>query len=223
MPAVAEPVCRVAVSIAGPWRTGNGEKPEGEPIPLLRVGGRPVLPGTAVKGLLRSRAEFILRSVGLAACETAQCAACWTCRVFGSGGGTDSSSESVGVRAVIRFPDAMVRDAPEPTVRTHVAIDRFTGGALAGALYQMEVLEAGNLTVEAEAISAIDAALLGQMRAVFRLVLEDLNDGIIGMGGGTARGYGSVTVDFSSSGLPSVAEARRELAAMMRDGEHASG
>jgi hypothetical protein len=46
-----------------------------------------------------------------------------------------------------------------------------------------------------------------------------VNDGIIGMGGGTARGYGSVRVEFgaSSGGLPSVEDARRKLAEMVGD------
>jgi CRISPR/Cas system CSM-associated protein Csm3 (group 7 of RAMP superfamily) len=58
---------------------------------------------------------------------------------------------------------------------------------------------------------------------VLRLVLDDLNDGIIGMGSGTARGYGSVKVHFEPSavGLPSADEARQVLAGMARDGAHA--
>jgi hypothetical protein len=39
------------------------------------------------------------------------------------------------------------------------------------------------------------------------LMLEDPNDGIIAISGGTARGYGSVRVDFTSADwLPDVAE-----------------
>jgi len=52
-------------------------------------------------------------------------------------------------------------------------------------------------------------------------VFEDLDDGIIGLGGGVARGYGSVSVDLggaeSSGGLPSAAEARRVLAEMLEE------
>lgn len=41
-----KPVLRVTISIAGPWRTGNGEEPpgEGKPIPLLRTGGKSAMP-----------------------------------------------------------------------------------------------------------------------------------------------------------------------------------
>jgi CRISPR/Cas system CSM-associated protein Csm3 (group 7 of RAMP superfamily) len=217
---------RVPVSIEGPWRIGTGDKPpkgSREPVPLRRLGGQPVVPGSAVKGLLRSRAEFVLRSVGVtpAPCADKPCDAekCWTCRVFGYGGGQDSDDSAVGARAAVRVADAVVA-GPVPAQRTHVAIDRFTGGALDGALYTMEVLEAGSFPLAVERLpGAVDDDLARQVRAVLRLVLEDLNDGIIGMGGGTARGYGSVRVDFAAaSGLPALAEARSVLAEMARGG-----
>jgi CRISPR/Cas system CSM-associated protein Csm3 (group 7 of RAMP superfamily) len=192
---------------------------------MLRAGGGFVVPGSSLKGLLRSRSEFILRSVGLMlrACEKEPAEDCWICEVLGHGGGQDESSRSVGQRARIRIPDAAVTDAEE-TRRTHIAIDRFTGGALPGALYTMEALEAGTFDLVVESMAEIAPELDTQIRAVLRLALEDLNDRIIGMGGGTARGYGSVTVDFeSASGLPALADARSELAGMVRSYEHAAG
>lgn len=222
--APADLLFRVPVTINGPWRIGSGDKPEPgsrEPIRLLRVDGRPVVPGTAVKGLLRSRAEFILRSVGLepSPCEAVPCGKCWTCQVFGHGGEDDSASAAVGRRAAIRFTDAVV-EFPASAQRTHIAIDRFTGGVLSGALYTMEVLESGSFAIEVELFPGqVSERLRDEIVAVLRLVLEDLNDGIIGMGGGTARGYGSVRVDFAaaSGGLPTVADARRKLAEIVRE------
>jgi CRISPR/Cas system CSM-associated protein Csm3 (group 7 of RAMP superfamily) len=104
--------------------------------------------------------------------------------------------------------------------RTHIAIDRFTGGVLPGALYTMEALEAGTFTVEVEALAQLAAPKVGEIRAVLRLVLEDLQDGITGIGGGVARGYGSVSVniaDAEQDSLPTLAEARRELTRMVGD------
>jgi CRISPR/Cas system CSM-associated protein Csm3 (group 7 of RAMP superfamily) len=212
------------VSLAGPWRIGTGEdKPkDGSPVPMLRVAGKPVMPGSGIKGVVRSRAEFIMRSVGVYACPDQRCGAgpCWTCQVFGHGGGQDDSSEAVGRRALIRFADAPLRDPGDPVYRTHVAIDRFTGGARDTALYTLEAIESGAFTLRVEQMRLdVEGELLAQIRAVLRLVLEDLNDGIIGIGAGTARGYGSVSVDLTSprSGLPDVDEARRVLAGMARD------
>jgi CRISPR/Cas system CSM-associated protein Csm3 (group 7 of RAMP superfamily) len=221
--AEAEPlVCRVPVSIEGPWRIGTGEKVKGSPAPMLRVSGKLTVPGSAIKGVVRSRAEFILRSVGVEACPDQQCGSCWTCRVFGHGGGTDGSSSAVGARALIRFADSPLSDSGAPVVRIHVAIDRFTGGARDKLLYQDEVVESGSFTVLISRLGTVPPPLLAEIRAVLRLVLEDLNDGVIGMGSGSARGYGSVRVKFelSADGLPSAGEARRELA-RMRDGAHA--
>ena len=215
----AEPLLRVGMSITGPWRTGSGEEPDDQVIPIFRVAGAPVLPGTGLKGLFRSRAEYILRSTWMtpAPCLDQQCGTCWTCEVFGSGGGQDDASAAVGVRSAIRITDAAIHD-PVEVRRTHIAIDRFTGGVLPGALYTMEALEAGTFTVEVEPLARLAPARVSQIRAVLRLVLEDLQDGITGIGGGVARGYGSVSVnvaDAEPACLPSLAEARRELIQML--------
>jgi CRISPR/Cas system CSM-associated protein Csm3 (group 7 of RAMP superfamily) len=216
-------VCQVEVSIVGPWRTGNGEeKPEGDPIPMLRIAGQFVMPGTGIKGIVRSRAEYILRSVGMDVCDQQKCGQCWACQVFGYGGGDDDSSPAVGRRARIRFANAPIRGAGEPVQRMHVAIDRFTGGARDTALYAMEALEKGSFTVLVEPMGSMPSEQLAQVRAVLRLVFEDLNDGLIGMGGGTARGYGSVRVDFRTSGLPPLDEAQNVLAEM-REGALVGG
>ena len=221
----ADLLFRVPLTIKGPWHIGSGQKlgrGSREPIPLLRVGGRPVVPGSAVKGLLRSRAEFILRSVGLnpLPCDKVPCGNCWTCQVFGHGGGEDSGSAVVGRRAAIRLADAVI-SSPAETTRTHVAIDRFAGGVLDGALYTMEVLEGGSFAIEVDLLAAdVDERRRAEIVAVLRLVLEDLNDGIIGMGASTARGYGSVSVNFGevSGSLPTAADARQTLAQMVRGG-----
>jgi CRISPR/Cas system CSM-associated protein Csm3 (group 7 of RAMP superfamily) len=218
------PLFQVPALIAGPLRIGTGNEPKPgsqEPLRLLRTkpGGPPVVPGTALKGLFRSRAEFILRSVigGSAACLPGTCGECWTCQVFGYGGGSDTGPRSVGGRAAIRFADAVV-SAPAEAARTHIAIDRFTGGVLNGALYSAEGLEAGTFTIEADLLPGPAAeARRAEIAAVLRLVLEDLNDGIIGMGAATTRGYGSVRITFEAAngGLPELADARRTLRGMV--------
>jgi CRISPR/Cas system CSM-associated protein Csm3 (group 7 of RAMP superfamily) len=218
---------RVPARIAGPWRIGTGNKPESgsrEPLRLLRAwpDGPPAVPGTAVKGLFRSRAEFILRSVAgeSAACVAGTCGQCWTCEVFGYGGGTDADATAVGGRSAVRFADTVV-DSPAEATRAHIAIDRFTGGVLDGALYTAESVESGMFTIEAALLpGAVGQARRAEIAAVLRLVLEDLNDGIIGMGAATARGYGTVRVDFGATTgeLPDLAEARRTLAGMVRGG-----
>jgi len=103
--------------------------------------------------------------------------------------------------------------------RTRIATDRFTGGVLDGALYEVEALEAGTFTIQVEELTVLAEERLAEIRAVLRLVLADLDDGIVGIGAGVARGYGSVKV-VPDSGLPSVAEARGVLAGLVRGSAH---
>jgi len=228
--AVADPLLRVAVRIIGPLRVGSGEPPgatgaQGQLVaPMFRAGGDYVLPGTGVKGLLRSRVEYVLRSAGVTPppCLDQGCGYCWTCTVFGYGGGTDVTAGAVGRRALIRVTDAVVA-SPVPVRRQHVAIDRFTGGAADGLLYTVDALEGGSFTLSIEQLAdAVDDRTLAQFRAVVRLVLEDLDDGIAGIGAGVARGYGSVSVDLREAqdrgDLPSAAAAREELRRMVAAG-----
>ena len=210
----------IPLTIVGPWRVGSGDPPTEQLITMLRVNGAPIMPGSALKGLLRSRAEFILRTVGVepAPCQDQTCTKCWTCRVFGSGGGQDQESATVGQRSAIRVTDAPIEN-PVPIQRTHVALDRFTGGALDGALYTVEALEGGTFTLTVDEFSGTAGDISHEeIRAVLRLVLEDFNDGLIGMGAATARGYGSVSVGLdtaeASGALPTAAQARRILVGM---------
>jgi CRISPR/Cas system CSM-associated protein Csm3 (group 7 of RAMP superfamily) len=112
-------------------------------------------------------------------------------------------------------------DHPVVVRRTHIAIDRFTGGVLPTALYTMEAVEAGSFVVRVEQPAKLPPSRVSEIRAIFRLVFEDLNDGIIGVGGGVARGYGSVSIAFDdaerSGELPSAAEARQALAGMVEE------
>jgi CRISPR/Cas system CSM-associated protein Csm3 (group 7 of RAMP superfamily) len=153
-------------------------------------------------------------------CENQQCAVCWTCRVFGHGGGQDEDTTTVGARSLVRLADTVIVD-PVEVCRTHIAIDRFTGGVLDGALYQAESLESGSFHLRVDHFpDNLPESQREEIRAVLRLVLEDLDDGLIGMGGGTARGYGSVRVDLATAeaagDLPSAAQARQVLAQMVR-------
>jgi CRISPR/Cas system CSM-associated protein Csm3 (group 7 of RAMP superfamily) len=220
-------LARIEMRITGPLRVGSGKPPEatgsqGQQVtPMFRDGDRYVLPGTGLKGLLRSRAEYILRSTGVTPwpCLDQRCGQCWTCEVFGHAGGQDMAARAVGARAMIRITDAAVDD-PVPVQRQHVAIDRFTGGAHEGLLYTVDALEAGSFTITVEALAGdLAAGKITEIRAVLRLVLEDLNDGIAGIGAGVARGYGSVTVGLAEAeergDLPSRGTARDALARMV--------
>src|SRR5260370_22443059 len=160
----------------------------------------------------------MLGGVGVApwGCLDEECGRWWPCEVFGFGGGHDVASEAVGARALIRVADAVVDEGAPVRRRQHVAIDRFTGGAREGLLYTVEALEGGQFTFVAEPLSAdLPGGKLAEILALLRLVLEDLDDGLIGVGGGESRGYGSISVDLDAAeargDLPTRPHARQEL------------
>jgi CRISPR/Cas system CSM-associated protein Csm3 (group 7 of RAMP superfamily) len=221
-------VISVPVRIVGPLHVGGGAAQErvdprdGRTVQALHTeDGKTVISGAGLKGVLRSRTEFILRSVGLHAltCESTAdaatpCGACWTCEVFGHGGGHDTSTGSVGRRAGIRVGDSEIADGHTRT-RPHVAIDRFTGGAADKLLYTVDAVESGHFTLRIEVRPGLRDPDL--FRALVRLVLADLDDGLVGLGRATTRGYGSVRPDpaaaVAAGGLPTLAAAKATLAA----------
>jgi CRISPR/Cas system CSM-associated protein Csm3 (group 7 of RAMP superfamily) len=214
----------ITMTIAGPLRAGSGiatrDTDDGPEIArLMRVDDTFVIPGSSLKGILRSRCEYILRSIGMAPvpCLDQRCGNCWTCTQFGHGGGDDQTTTTVGQRGRIRIPDTPVVD-PVRVYRQHVAIDRFTGGALDAHLFTVEALEAGTFTVIIEALDLAPSAET-ELRALLRLVLADLADRLIGIGGATTRGYGTVSPDLAAAehagALPSLTDARAVLAGML--------
>ena len=87
--------------------------------------GQPLIPGSAWKGIIRSRTEFILRSRygESAACRQqpgcGNCPVCPVCAVFGH----------PGQRGLLAFRDSYIEKPAYYPKRTQVGIDRVTGGS----------------------------------------------------------------------------------------------
>ncbi|MGW3562336.1 RAMP superfamily CRISPR-associated protein [Streptomyces sp. NPDC000941] len=181
--------------------------------------GRPLVPGTTWKGLLRSRCAFILRSLAEhAACTTLTgCGACPVCAAFGHSA-VPGVSES-GLRGRLVFLDSPVLrpdGTPAGTAsRDHVALDRFTGGAAAGLLFTDEVVERGQvaLTILDEPSDPHAGPLDPLLRDVLLLALYDLHTGALGIGGRTTRGCGTLhgTADTAAFLEREVPTARERL------------
>ncbi len=145
--------------------------------------GQPLIPGSTWKGIIRSRAEYIIRSVygQQAACrKPAGCGQCVTCQVFGH----------QGQRGRLAFGDSHIekaRDTSSP-VRTHVGIDRVTGGARDALLFQTAPLAGGELRLRIDALGDVEP----WVGAVIRHVLRDIGDGLVGVGSRTTRGLGTL-------------------------------
>lgn len=105
----------------------------------------PYIPGSSLKGVLRSLAEKIARSMGYKVCEPfadnpskkeeAISGPCIICKIFG--GGYDKFRIASHVYVYDSFP---ISDEVSIYARTRVAIDRFLGTARPGHLFTLEYI-----------------------------------------------------------------------------------
>ncbi|MBQ6470870.1 MAG: hypothetical protein IJJ33_02705 [Victivallales bacterium] len=83
-------------------------------------------------------------------------------------------------------------ESPEPQTFNHVMIDRFTGGALEGALFTEQVIAGGDFEFEVTILPSEDDLQHPEYRQAFDLALKDLVEGRLPLGGGTMRGLGNM-------------------------------
>lgn len=187
LPAERRWVIERRYEIADALHVGSG-RAQGNVLLMERdAQGRPVVPGSSIKGVLRSRSEFILRSIGVKACESGSCGDCPTCHLFGYTLPAPDERGHTGGRGLVAFHDAPV-DAVSEANRAHVAIDRVTGGARDSALYSMQSVDVGALDVRIEALADLPDWAPGLLLAALR----DVDDGYVGFGSATTRGYGTL-------------------------------
>lgn len=170
------------------------------------------LPGSSIKGVLRSHAERVARTFGEdKACDpfgrhgphmscgrrfeerkkreedltppVVYAASCPICRLFGS---TWCAGRLATADA---YPEGPLRLEG----RDGVGIDRFTGGAAGGAKFDMEVVISGTFVTSLQ-LRNFELAQLG----LLAFLLQDLKDGFVRLGSGKSRGLGKVTAQVRS-------------------------
>jgi len=173
------------------------------------VGGKPVIPGSSIKGAIRSTLEAILvekgeqvcvplsaipkdfarnaeeyaESIGrISPCEPRRKKPCPVCQIFGAA--------DLAARAM--FMDARPVGEPHITDRTHVAITRDNKAAAGGKLMQVQTIDAG-------------ARFRGIIRIVnpqpwqIGAVLVSINSlEMLGLGAKKSAGYGEIETKIIS-------------------------
>ena len=168
------------------------EDRRGETRGLRRSAGKPILPGTSLKGIFRHRTRWMLRAVGADAVLVDDV----TCYLFGY---SPASGEGA-YRGVLRFSDTVFEGGSEAVAEyAHVAIDRLTGGARSGALYFVEAVRPGT---RARTRIESDVELQASVVDLLEWVYRDLDDGLIGVGGSESRGYGTLRLADRSRQRP---------------------
>ncbi len=196
---------RRPVVVGGP---APGENADLAPLLTRAVDGSglvPVLPGSSVKGVLRATVERVLCTVLLCDEAAARCPGFEV--LFGS-------TRQAGALSV---PDtsALVEPVPEQDwlgylgggstsaewarKRTHVAIDRWTGGAAESRLFTVQETDTvtwGPIRLELDQHRLAAVSDNHRKAAVLMLgvAVGLLQDGSVGVGHGTTRGLGEIEV-----------------------------
>lgn len=119
--------------------------------------------------------------------------------LFGASGENNNKNQ---IRGNVLLSDVLLKKNNfKEKVLNHVSIDRFTGGAIDGALFQEEVLYGANqefslvFMVENKEFNThvIDA---------FEAALTDITTGMLPLGGGVNRGHGSFNGKILKNGNP---------------------
>lgn len=169
-------------------RTSTDEGGNEYTSPYRSPDGSYWIPGSTLKGVLRSRAEYICRVTGADVCDDAKCGQCLPCTLFGY---SNDDQRKAGAVIVESAPITKVQTARRP----HVAIDRFTGGARDEALYRDEVLVTGQFPLVIRRrpdLADEDVGITGKL--LLKAVIADLDEGLVGIGSSTTAGYGTVRV-----------------------------
>lgn len=111
--------------------------------------------------------------------------------VFGSEGEKDSEGRMQNkLRGNVLMSDIIQESSASPKILNHVSIDRFTGGAIDGALFSEEALFAKEQSFELKLLVNSNAFKDEKIKTAFEETLKDLCSGKLPLGGGVNRGNG---------------------------------
>jgi CRISPR/Cas system CSM-associated protein Csm3 (group 7 of RAMP superfamily) len=213
---------------------------------MTKNGPQDYIPGSSIKGVIRAHAERILRTLGADACDILdtengcndkvkkalekleetkkgkpqeeeqveekragiiQENSCLICRLFGN----------AHLAGRIRFNDAFFDATPTKKSLDHVAIDRFTGGALEGKLFNELPVVHGTVRLGflIKKPSTFDRCLVG-------FLLRDLMEGFppIRFGYGKTKGHGALEfkkATINDAEIKNVTDINRALAITSTD------
>jgi CRISPR/Cas system CSM-associated protein Csm3 (group 7 of RAMP superfamily) len=150
--------------------------PDKPDIENIRSNGKPVLPGTSIKGAIRARAERIVKTLGKPESIISD--------LFGE----VDEKKKFAKKGRITVEESVIDGYPEE-VQTRIKIDRFTGGTIESALLETKPLfskkdgKVINLKITIRDYKDHEAGLM-------LLVLKDLWTGDLPIGGEKAVGRG---------------------------------
>ena len=105
--------------------------------------------------------------------------------------------KELGQKGKVLMSDCFKKDRNETKVFDHVAIDRFTGGAIDGALFQEKTIAQKDMwEIEILLEKNIDEVFV----KAFKEALNDVCTGMLALGGATTKGHGVFTGTLLKNG-----------------------
>lgn len=165
--------------------------------------GQPFLAGSSLRGALQAHARRIARTMGRE--DLAEL----LFGIFkdeqekrGEEKARPDQSRNSGARTLLRVGEGKLEGDPHPIMLNHVAIDRITGFAVEGKLFDAAALASPcfstsllvrwHAAVEHEAAGQEAASQETAAVALLLFTLRDLKEGLLWVGSRTTRGYGYI-------------------------------
>ncbi|MEE9378975.1 MAG: CRISPR-associated RAMP protein Csx7 [Candidatus Lokiarchaeia archaeon] len=177
------------------------------PLIRLKIGDKqvPYIPGTSLKGIIRTEIERYLKSdkdyetfsfekicypyINDSDCNTGEIQnICLACRIFGN--------SQVGSHIIISDAILDTENFAFPGVKTKPgnAINRITGAAQSGQLYDIEALQPGGVFNFEIQIINIDLSIDNIITRALKFILKELQEGWIQVGGKRSTGFGQIKI-----------------------------
>lgn len=184
--------CQIENSLLVRSYTANPGDPDSVHI---KSGGRPVLPGSSLKGAIRQHCSYVLHSIFNNQTDKEDDIKKFLNDMFGLWVESEADKPSRGFVSVAEVPVENVMEKVQPRVR----IDRFTGGAVDSALFDSTPLmpEGGKPNIKFQIALHEDRENSGKgvekaRVGLLLLVLKDLFTGRLAVGGEKSVGRGSL-------------------------------
>jgi len=170
-----------------------------------------LIPATSVKGAISHRVAFHYNKLNNVFADTVnkpeehiggKNLAVRT--LFGSEGEKDKENLEMRnqQRGNVIFSDIVEKKDVKHKLLNHVAIDRFTGGTIDGALYSEEVMYGKGQEFTFTLLTANDALKEDKVKEALENTLKDVCNGMLPLGGGVNRGHGVFSGKILVNGEP---------------------
>lgn len=162
------------------------DRAQGADYEQRQAGGRAVIPGSSWLGAIRSRIAFILEEINPKATELG--AQTVLEEIFGTW--LKEQEEQQELRASLVRVEESIIEGGHGLPQTRNAIDRFTGGTVRGALYTSVPWVSGRTELVLRWPKDIGETLHHALCGLLLWAIEDLQKGLLAVGGETAMGRG---------------------------------